>query len=92
MVIILLPTTIEQYSHVIRDFNEVNVQSWNAKPILVLVGTKLQKLKSIVKIFVLGVGIKMLNQLCNIFTPIVKVFVLAWYLIWKILNLPWPNW
>jgi len=31
--------------------------------------------------FVLGVAIKMLNQLCNIFTPIVKVFVLAWYLI-----------
>jgi hypothetical protein len=24
--------------------------------------------------------------------PILKVFVLAWYLIWKFINLPWPNW
>jgi hypothetical protein len=24
--------------------------------------------------------------------PIVKVFALAWYLIWKFINLPWPNW
>jgi hypothetical protein len=92
MVIILLPTTIEQYSRGIRHFIEVNVQSWNTKPILVLDGTKLQKLKSIVKNLFVLIAIKMLNQLCNTFTPIVKVFVLAWYLIWKILNLPWPNW
>ncbi len=59
-------------------YNEVNVQSWNTKPILVLVGTKLQKLEINCQKFVLGVGIKMLNQLCNICTPIVKVFVLAW--------------
>jgi hypothetical protein len=29
---------------------------------------------------------------CAIFMPIVKVFALAWYLIWKFINLPWPNW
>jgi hypothetical protein len=80
MVIILLPTTIEQYSHATCHFNEVKVQSLNTKPILVLVGTKLQKLKSIVKNLLLVLVLKLKTN-CAIFMPIVKVFVLAWYLI-----------
>ncbi len=77
MVIILLPTTIEQYSHAICHFNEVKVQSLNTKPILVLVG---KKLKSIVKNLSLVLVLKLKTNCAN-FMPIVKVFVLAWYLI-----------
>jgi hypothetical protein len=79
MIIILLPTSIEQYSHAICHFNEVKVQSLNSKPILVLVGTKLQKLKSIVKKLSLVLVLKFKTN-CAIFMSIVKVLVLAWYL------------
>jgi hypothetical protein len=77
MAIILLPTTIEQYSHGICHFNEVKVQSLNTKPILVLVG---KKLKTIVKNLSLVLVLKLKTN-CAIFMPIVKVFALAWYLI-----------